>query len=186
MTLSGLPSAAIDRQLAALALAGTIIANTLLKLFVAGAYARSRSGGALWAFAASTVVIALTVGIGLAKRFGLFERGGAGSQVRTRLHPPIPCFTLIYREFSAPARPRTDLRNPDFCRFAPARGIIFPQHEQGMLDPSRETVLPSSESSGLANGSFRPKADIGRASQGGALATLKLLSLRSDPTISGA
>ena len=72
VTLSGLPSAAIDRQLAALALAGTIIANTLLKLFVAGAYARSRSGGALVGLAASTVVIALTVGLGLAKRFGLF------------------------------------------------------------------------------------------------------------------
>ena len=71
MTLSGLPVEAIDRQLAALALAGTIIANTLLKLFVAGTYARSRSGGALTGLGASTLVLAITVGLGLARRFGV-------------------------------------------------------------------------------------------------------------------
>jgi uncharacterized membrane protein (DUF4010 family) len=70
VTLSGLPVEAIDRQLAALALAGTIIANTLLKLFVAGTYARSRSGGALAGLGASTLVLAVTVGLGLARRFG--------------------------------------------------------------------------------------------------------------------
>ena len=70
VTLSGLPVEAIDRQLAALALAGTIIANTLLKLFVAGTYARSRSGRALAGLGASTLVLAVTVGLGLARRFG--------------------------------------------------------------------------------------------------------------------
>ena len=69
VTLSGLPAEAIDRQLAALALAGTIIANTLLKLLVAGTYARSRSGGALAGLGASTLVLAITVGLGLARRF---------------------------------------------------------------------------------------------------------------------
>ena len=71
VTLSGLPAGAIDRQLAALALAGTIIANTLLKLFVAGTYARSRSGGALLGLTASTLVLAITVGVGLTRRFAL-------------------------------------------------------------------------------------------------------------------
>ena len=70
VTLSGLPTEAIDRRLAALALAGTIVANTLLKLFVAATYARSRSGGALAGLGASTLVLAITVGLGLARRFG--------------------------------------------------------------------------------------------------------------------
>ncbi len=72
VTLSGLPPRTLDRELAALAIAGTIIANTVLKIFVAGLYARSRSGGALLGLGASTLAVAATVGIGLGRRFGLF------------------------------------------------------------------------------------------------------------------
>ena len=65
VTLSGLPLHAIDRDLAAIAIAGTIIANMLLKMFVAGIYARRASFGALAGLGASTAVLAVTVGIGL-------------------------------------------------------------------------------------------------------------------------
>jgi uncharacterized membrane protein (DUF4010 family) len=72
VTLSGLPPHTLDRELAALAIAGTIIANTALKMFVAGLYARSRSGGALLGLGASTLAVAATVGIGLGHHFSLF------------------------------------------------------------------------------------------------------------------
>ena len=65
MTLSGLPVATIERDLAAVAIAGTIIANMLLKMFVAAVYARKRSGWAVAGLAASTVVLAVSVGFGL-------------------------------------------------------------------------------------------------------------------------
>jgi uncharacterized membrane protein (DUF4010 family) len=65
VTLSALPSAAINRDLAALAIGGTIIANMLLKMLVAGVYARRKSAGALAGLGASTAVLAVTVAIGL-------------------------------------------------------------------------------------------------------------------------
>jgi uncharacterized membrane protein (DUF4010 family) len=72
VTLSGLPPQTLDRQLAALAIAGTIIANMVLKMIVAGLYARSRSGGALFGLGASTLVVVAAVGLGLGRRFGFF------------------------------------------------------------------------------------------------------------------
>jgi uncharacterized membrane protein (DUF4010 family) len=65
VTLSGLPSAAIERNLAALAIAGTIIANMLLKMFVVALYGRARSGAALIGLAVSTGVLLVTVVVGL-------------------------------------------------------------------------------------------------------------------------
>ncbi|HVU29675.1 MAG TPA: MgtC/SapB family protein [Sphingomicrobium sp.] len=71
VTLSGLPPQTLDRELAALALAGTIIANTALKMFVAGLYARSRSLGSLIGLGASTLAITAAVGIGLLRHFAI-------------------------------------------------------------------------------------------------------------------
>lgn len=62
VTLSGLPVSAIDRETAAISLAGTIVANMALKMFVTGVYARQRGFGAIAALAASTAVLALTIG----------------------------------------------------------------------------------------------------------------------------
>lgn len=67
VTLSGLGAGAIDRTLAAIAIAGTIVANMLLKMFVAALYARRQSGGAVLGLAASTAVLAITIAIGLAQ-----------------------------------------------------------------------------------------------------------------------
>jgi uncharacterized membrane protein (DUF4010 family) len=67
VTLSGLPVHVIDRSIAAMALAGTIIANMLVKLFVAALYARQRSGPAIVGLAASTAVLGVTVAICLAR-----------------------------------------------------------------------------------------------------------------------
>ncbi|HVM22093.1 MAG TPA: MgtC/SapB family protein [Sphingomicrobium sp.] len=64
VTLSGLPVRAIERPLAALAIAGTIIANMLLKMFVAAVYARRASVGALFGLGASTAVLVIAVLIG--------------------------------------------------------------------------------------------------------------------------
>ena len=72
VTLSGLPPQALDRELAALAIAGTIVANMGLKTAVAGAYARSRSIGSIAGMAASTIVLAAAIGIGLAHRAAMF------------------------------------------------------------------------------------------------------------------
>ena len=65
VTLAGLPVHAIGRDLAALAIAGTIIANMLLKMFVALIYARKASAGVVVGLGVSTIVLAVTVGIGL-------------------------------------------------------------------------------------------------------------------------
>ena len=62
VTLSGLPVEAIDRRIAAIALAGTIVANMALKMFIAGVYSRARGTGAVLALAASTVVLLLSIG----------------------------------------------------------------------------------------------------------------------------
>ena len=61
VTLSSLPLKVIDRQLAAAALAGTVIANMSLKTFVTAIYARGRGWDAVVALASSTVVLAGTV-----------------------------------------------------------------------------------------------------------------------------
>jgi len=65
VTLSGLPVHAIGRDLAALSIGGTIIANMLLKMIVAAIYGRSRSGAALVGLAVSTTVLLVTVVGGL-------------------------------------------------------------------------------------------------------------------------
>jgi uncharacterized membrane protein (DUF4010 family) len=65
VTLSGLPVHAIERDLAALAIGGTIIANMLLKMFIAAAYARGRSGSALIGMGLSTAILTISVGAGL-------------------------------------------------------------------------------------------------------------------------
>ena len=70
VTLSGLAVHAIERDLAALAIAGTIIANMLLKMLVAALYARRACAGALVGLGASTVVLSITVIIGLLRHFG--------------------------------------------------------------------------------------------------------------------
>lgn len=61
VTLSGLPVEAIDRRIAAIALAGTIVANMLLKMFIAGVYSRGRANAAVVALGASTAMLMLTI-----------------------------------------------------------------------------------------------------------------------------
>lgn len=61
VTLSGLPTEAIDRRIAAIALAGTIVANMALKIFVTGAYARRRAVRAMAGLATSATVLLLTI-----------------------------------------------------------------------------------------------------------------------------
>jgi uncharacterized membrane protein (DUF4010 family) len=70
VTLSGLPVSSIERDLAAIAIAGTIIANMALKMFVSAVYARKASGGALVGLGASTAMLAVTVVIGLLLHLG--------------------------------------------------------------------------------------------------------------------
>jgi uncharacterized membrane protein (DUF4010 family) len=62
VTLSSLPVDAIDRKVAAIALAGTIVANMALKIFVTAAYARRKGRGAALGLAASMLVLLLTIG----------------------------------------------------------------------------------------------------------------------------
>lgn len=62
VTLSALPVSAIDRRVAAIALACTVVANMALKIFVTGAYARRRGRGTVVGLAASTAVVALAIG----------------------------------------------------------------------------------------------------------------------------
>lgn len=71
VTLSGLPRQAIDRELAATALAGTVVANMSLKMLVAGLYARGRSGASLIGLGASTLVLASTIAIAIAFLAGI-------------------------------------------------------------------------------------------------------------------
>lgn len=63
VTAGGLPAAAISANLAAIALAGTIIANMLVKIAVTLAYAHRRGLAAAAALAASTSVLAATLGV---------------------------------------------------------------------------------------------------------------------------
>lgn len=72
VTLSGLPVNAISRELAAIAIAGTIIANMGFKMFVAAVYAGRRSGRALLGLAASTLVLAASIAVAFAADFGKF------------------------------------------------------------------------------------------------------------------
>ena len=72
VTLSGLPVNAISRELAAIAIAGTIIANMGFKMFVAAVYAGRRSGRALIGLAASTLVLALCIAAAFAASYGKF------------------------------------------------------------------------------------------------------------------
>jgi uncharacterized membrane protein (DUF4010 family) len=64
VTLGQLPPAAVARELAALALAGTIVANMALKIGIAAAYGRGQAKAAVLALSASTAV--LLAGCGLA------------------------------------------------------------------------------------------------------------------------
>jgi uncharacterized membrane protein (DUF4010 family) len=61
VTLSSMPPQIIERHVAALAVAGTIIANMALKIFVTAIYARGRGIGAIAGMAASTIVLAVTI-----------------------------------------------------------------------------------------------------------------------------
>lgn len=63
VTLSGLPLEAIDRALAATAIAGTVAANMLLKIFIAVGYARSAGRTAAAALGASTAVLVITLAV---------------------------------------------------------------------------------------------------------------------------
>lgn len=65
VTLSGLPLEAIERDLAAVAIAGTIVANMLLKMAVAAGYGGTRGRAGVLGLAASTAVLALSVAAGL-------------------------------------------------------------------------------------------------------------------------
>lgn len=72
VTLSGMPVQAIDRGLAALAIAGTIIANMLLKMLVAAIYARRASVETLAALGVSTAVLAISAFISGLGRMTIF------------------------------------------------------------------------------------------------------------------
>ncbi len=61
VTLAGLPTEAIDRDLAALALGGTIVANMALKMILAGLYARRGGLMAIALLAASTLALVVTL-----------------------------------------------------------------------------------------------------------------------------
>ena len=61
VTLSGLPVSAIDSRLAAIALAGTIVANTVLKMIVTALYGRRRGAGAVGALGATAAVLTATL-----------------------------------------------------------------------------------------------------------------------------
>ena len=61
VTLSGLPTEAIDRRLAAVAVGGTIVANMLLKICVTAIYAKRRGLPAIAILAASAAVLAATL-----------------------------------------------------------------------------------------------------------------------------
>jgi len=70
VTLSGLGAGEIQRELAAITIAGTIVANMLLKIFVAAIYARPRAIGAVVGMGASTLVLVLTIAIALFRYAG--------------------------------------------------------------------------------------------------------------------
>ncbi|HEU5286104.1 MAG TPA: DUF4010 domain-containing protein [Sphingomicrobium sp.] len=66
VTLSGLPVSAIDRRVAAIAIAGTIVANMAVKILVTAVYARRSGAAAVAGMAASVAVLVLTIGWRLA------------------------------------------------------------------------------------------------------------------------
>lgn len=70
VTLSGLSAGEIQRDLAAITIAGTIVANMLLKIFVAAIYARRRAVGAVVGMSASTLVLMLTIAIAFLRYAG--------------------------------------------------------------------------------------------------------------------
>lgn len=61
VTLSGLPPAAIGRNLAAVALGGTIVANMVLKIAIIALYARRRGATAIFALVLSTATLVGTL-----------------------------------------------------------------------------------------------------------------------------
>lgn len=61
VTLSGLPVRAISRELAALSIGGTIVANMGLKMAIVAIYSRSRGAPALIALAASATALVLSL-----------------------------------------------------------------------------------------------------------------------------
>jgi hypothetical protein len=63
ITLGNLPSTAISPLLAAIAIAGTIIANMAVKIGITLAYARRRGLPAVAAMAASVAVLAISIAI---------------------------------------------------------------------------------------------------------------------------
>jgi uncharacterized membrane protein (DUF4010 family) len=63
VTAGGLPPQAIGAELAAIALAGTIVANLIVKIGVTIVYARAKGRDAAIALIASTLVLAATIGI---------------------------------------------------------------------------------------------------------------------------
>ena len=63
VTAGGLPEASIAAPLAAIAIGGTVVANMTVKIGVTLAYARGKGTGAAVALAASTIVLAITLGI---------------------------------------------------------------------------------------------------------------------------
>jgi uncharacterized membrane protein (DUF4010 family) len=65
ITLGGLDPRTIGPALAALALAGAVVANMAVKLCITLAFARSKGKSAALALGASTVALAATIGIGL-------------------------------------------------------------------------------------------------------------------------
>jgi hypothetical protein len=63
ITLGGLPATAISPLLAAIAIAGTIIANMAVKIGITLVYARGKGVSAAVAMAASVVVLAASIGV---------------------------------------------------------------------------------------------------------------------------
>jgi len=65
VTVGGLRHEAISAQLAAIALAGTILANMAVKLGITLAYARSKGRSAALALGASMAALAVSIGVAL-------------------------------------------------------------------------------------------------------------------------
>jgi uncharacterized membrane protein (DUF4010 family) len=61
VTAGGLPPAAIGAELAAIALAATIVVNMIVKIGVTVVYARGKGRSAALALGASTIVLAVTI-----------------------------------------------------------------------------------------------------------------------------
>jgi uncharacterized membrane protein (DUF4010 family) len=63
VTVGGMPTAAIGADLAAMAIAGTIIANMTVKIAMTAIFARGKGGAALTSLFASTAVLAVSVAV---------------------------------------------------------------------------------------------------------------------------